>query len=221
MRPRIVALSASLALMSAVVATELALPSVAEDRVRDELRSIGSVTSVEVSSTPAVKLLLGSADRAALRMSTANVGDNSLDPDLLDKARALDEADARIGVLTAGSFDVHEVAITKQGEKVTASGSLPVDEVERLVPGAQLTAEDGVMVLRLPDLPIPLPVDGPLELELGVEDGNVVARPRGAAAALMPTRELLDRPDLRVQSVRGTVAGNQIRVSARATLSDA
>lgn len=52
MRRRTLAAGAALTLTAAALATNFALPSVAEQRMRDQLASFGAVTSVEVSASP-------------------------------------------------------------------------------------------------------------------------------------------------------------------------
>ncbi|MBA2793212.1 MAG: hypothetical protein H0U32_04340, partial [Thermoleophilaceae bacterium] len=55
-------------LLLLVVVAQFVLPGIAERRVRDELRSVGAASNVEVSSFPAVKLLLGEIDSLAARL---------------------------------------------------------------------------------------------------------------------------------------------------------
>lgn len=64
-----------------------------------------------------------------------------------------------------------------------------------LVPGAELKVENWMLFLDLSGLQLPLPLPGPIRLQIGLEDGKVVARPLGAASAPLPTQPLLDRPE--------------------------
>jgi hypothetical protein len=207
---------AVLTLGLAAVATELALPSVAEDRVRSQLSAVGSVTSVKVSASPAVKLLFGDVESAEVQMSAATLDAKAMDPEMLDRAAGVEVLDLQVDTLHAGPVVLRSVVLSKRGPALDASATLDVDEVEQLVPGAQLRVEGGKMLLSLSKLPIPMP--GPIRLEIDVKDGVVVARPLGAAALLLPEQPLLDRPDLSVTTLHSTITGGQIDVSANATL---
>lgn len=220
MRRRRVAAGAALTLALAVIGTELALPSFAEKKVRDELATVGAVTDVEVSSSPAVMMLFGGVESAAVRLSSATVDGDTVDPGMLDRAGAVDELDVRIETLRAGPFDAESVVLRKRGEDLDASATLDVDQIESLVPGARLVVRDGDLLLRLSDLPLPLPMPGPIRLQIGVEDGTVVARPLGALAALMPPQPLMDRPELSVTGLRSSIADGAVTVTATGTLEE-
>jgi len=209
---------ATLTLALAAITSELALPSVAESRMRDQLASFGSVTSVEVSTSPALKMLFGGVERADVQMSSATLDIDAMDPDLLSKAGDVEVLEARIDALRAGPLDVESVVLDKRGQVLDASATLDVDQVESLVPGAELRAEKGVLLLDLSGLQLPLPLPGPIQLQVALEDGKVVARPLGAASALLPTQPLLDRPELSVTSLDSSITDGQVRVSATATL---
>ena len=211
---------AVLTLALAAITTELALPSVAESRMRDQLASFGSVTSVEVSTSPALKMLFGGVERASVQMSSATLDAGAMDPDLLSKADDVEVLEARIETLRAGPLDVESVVLDKRGHALDAAATLHVDQVESLVPGAELKVEQGMMLLDLSELPLPLPLPGPIQLQIGLEDGKVVARPLGAASALLPTQPLLDRPELSDTNLDSSITDGQVNLSATATLNE-
>lgn len=208
-------------LLVAAAATELALPSIAENRLRDELASVGSVTSVDVSSSPGIELLFGSMDRAEVEMSSASVHGSGLEDDMLTKAEGVAVLQAQIDVLHAGPIDVEAVQLDKKGDSLEVSGRLDVNAAESFMPGAELQVDGGRMIVDLSDLSLPLPLPGPLQLEIVAEDGKLIARPIGAAAALLPAQPLLDRPELSMTALHGDIAGGQVHVTARATINDA
>jgi hypothetical protein len=214
------AVIAALTLTLAAITTELALPSVAESRMRDQLASFGSVTSVEVSASPALMMLFGGVERAAVQMSSATLDAGAVDPDLLSKAGDVEVLEARIDALRAGPLDVESVVLDKRGQALDASATMDVDQVESLVPGAELKVEKGMLLLDLSGIQLPLPLPGPIQLQIGLEDGKVVARPLGAASALLPTEPLLDRPELSVTSLDSSITDGQVNVSATATLNE-
>lgn len=207
-------------LLVAAAATELALPSMAENRLRDELASVGSVTSVDVSTSPGLELLFGSMDRATVEMSSASLHENGLGEDMLTKAEGVAVLEAQIDVLHAGPIDVEAVQLDKKGDSLAVTGRLDVDAAESFMPGAELQVDEGRMIVDLSGLSLPLPLPGPLQLEIVAEDGKLVARPLGAAAALLPAQPLLDRPELSMTALRGDIAGGQVHVTARATIND-
>lgn len=218
MQRRTTAAGAALTLAVTALASQLAIPPIAESRLRGRLESFGSVTSVKVSSTPAAMLLLGKVDDLAVRMSAATIPADALDPDTLERARGVKDLDARLDELQAGPLRVDSVVLEKHGSALHASASLDVDQLESVLPGAHLTADDGTIVLELADVPLPLP--GPIHIQLGVEHGGVVARPLGALSSLLPTQQLLDRPDLSVDSLHGTVTADRVDLTATATLTN-
>lgn len=220
MTRRTIAAAAALTLTLAAIITELALPSIAENRMRDELASIGSVTSVDVSTSPALMMLFGDVERAAVEMSSATLDPSVMDADLLSKAGDVEVLKARIDTLRAGPFDAESVALDKRGQALDASATLDVDQVESLVPGAELKVENGMLLLDLSKMGLPLPLPGPVQLEIALEEGKVVARPLGAASTLLPTQPLLDRPELSVTRLDSRIAGDQVALTASATLNE-
>jgi hypothetical protein len=209
---------AAFTLALAAITTELALPSVAESRMRDQLASFGSVTSVKVSTFPALKMVFSGVDKAAVQMSSATLDAHAMDPDLLSKAEDVEVLEARIETLRTGPLDVESVVLDKRGQALEAAATLDVDQVESLVPGAELKVEKGMLLLDLSQLDLPLPLPGPLQLQISLEDGKVVARPRGAASALLPPQPLFDRPELSVTRLDSSIADGRVNLSAAATL---
>jgi hypothetical protein len=220
MRRRNVAAGAVLSLTLAATTTELMLPAIAENRVRDELATMGSVTTVEVSTLPAVKLLFGGVDSVAIRMSSATLDAGAVDPEMLDRAGDVDALDAQIDTLRVGPFDVESVVLKKRGETLDAEATLDVHQIESLVPGAQLTVDGGMIVLSLAKLPLPLPLPGPVRFQIELENGVVVARPLGVLSSLLPAQALLDRPELSVTALHSSITNDVLTVNATATLTD-
>lgn len=216
MRRRLAAAAAA-TLALAALASQLLIPSVAEDRLRDKLATVGAVSSVDVSATPAVKMLFGSVDRAAVEMYDASLdGASDLDPDMLAKLDGVQEVDAEIGRLSAGPIDVDEVRLVKDGDSLEASGDMDLSAIKGLIPGVKVSVKGGSILLDLSSSGLPLPF--PVQLEIVAEDGAVVARPLGAAAAMLPPQPLLERPELSVQDLRAQVEDGRLTVAADARL---
>lgn len=217
MRRRRVAAGAALTLLLAAFATEVALPALAENRVRDELATVGSVTEVEISGFPAVALLFGHVQDAAIHMSSATMDADTLEK-MAERMGDVQRLDAEIDALRAGPFAVESVVVKKRGQSLDASATVDVAQVESLVPGAELTVEDGAMLLSLEDLPLPLPFPGPMQFRIGLDGGTVVAQPLGAISRLMPTQPLMDRPELSVTALHSSITKDELTVTATATL---
>lgn len=217
MTRRLLAAGAATILAVAALATQLLIPSVAEDRLRDKLATVGAVSSVDVSATPAVKMLFGSVDRAAVEMYDASLdGAADLDPEMIAKLDGVQEVDARIDRLSAGPIDVDEVRLVKDGDNLEASGDMDLSAIKGLIPGVKVSVKGGSILLDLSSSGLPLPF--PVQLEIVAEDGAVVARPLGAAAAMLPPQPLLDRPELSVQDLRAQLDDGRLTVAADARL---
>lgn len=216
MRRRLAAAAAA-TLAVAALASQLVIPSVAEDRLRDRLATIGAVSNVDVSATPAVKMLFGSVDRAAVEMYDASLdGAADLDPEMIARLDGVQEVDARIDRLRAGPIDVDEVRLIKDGDSLEASGDMDLSALKQLIPGVKVSVKGGSILLDLSSSGLPLPF--PVQLEIVAEDGAVVARPLGAAAAMLPAQPLLERPELSVQDLRAEVEDGRLTVAADARL---
>ncbi|MDI6909208.1 hypothetical protein [Nocardioides sp.] len=216
MRRRLAAAAAA-TLAVAALASQLVIPSVAEDRLRDRLATVGAVSNVDVSATPAVKMLFGSVDRAAVEMYDVSLdGAADLDPEMIARLDGVQEVDARIDRLRAGPIDVDEVRLIKDGDSLEASGDLDLNALKGLIPGVKVSVKGGSILLDLSESGLPLPF--PVQLEIVAEDGAVVARPLGAAAAMLPAQPLLERPELSVQDLRAEVEDGRLTVAADARL---
>src|SRR5436309_934004 len=71
---RAAAIGVVVLVLALLVVTQLALPGIAENRIRDRLAHDGRVESVRVSAFPAIKLLWGKADRVTVRMQSVRAG---------------------------------------------------------------------------------------------------------------------------------------------------
>ncbi|MBI2242912.1 MAG: hypothetical protein HYU55_02815 [Nocardioides sp.] len=216
MRRRLAAAAAATVAVAAL-ASQLVIPSVAEGRLRDRLATVGAVSSVDVSATPAVKMLFGSVDRAAVEMHDASLdGASDLDPDMIAKLDGVQEVDAEIGRLSAGPIDVDEVRLVKDGDNLEASGDMDLSAIKGLIPGVKVSVKGGSILLDLSSSGLPLPF--PVQLEIVAEDGAIVARPLGAAAAMLPPQPLLERPELAVQDLRAQLEDGRLTLAADARL---
>jgi DUF2993 family protein len=134
-----------------LAASQLALPSLAENRLESELASTGTVSSVEVHAFPALKLLFQRADSVRVRMSSASVGVGDLG-DRLDSTRRTGSLDVAIDTLAVGPLQVRDVALHKDGDELEGSASLTRDDLQAALPldlGLRpVESSDGAIVLE-------------------------------------------------------------------------
>jgi hypothetical protein len=214
------------AVAALAVATQLALPAFAEQRLRDRLADVGEVTRVDLTARPAVKLLGGRVDRAVIALESADLqaaaehaGDEkagSATARVLDRVRHVDELRATADELRAGPLRAERVQVAKKGAAIRLTGALPLADLQRALPGVTVRVENSTPVLEITSSQLPLP--GPLQIELAVVDGGVVARARGAAAMLVGTQPLLREPELEVTSLDATERNGRIQMTAAALL---
>ena len=88
-----VALAVAGGLILLFVAAQLALPPIAEHRLRDRLERSGTVERVEISAFPAVKLLWHRADDVTVRMGRLRTGSGNF-ADLLVRTVDTHDLDA-------------------------------------------------------------------------------------------------------------------------------
>lgn len=136
---------AALALLLVLAASQLALPELAEDRLRSELSETGEVTSVQVSAFPALKLLFEKADSVRVRMSSASVGVGDLGDRLASTDRA-GEVDFEVAELSLGPLAIRDVSLMKDGDALEGSASLMTDSLPLdLEP---VLSDDGALVFE-------------------------------------------------------------------------
>jgi hypothetical protein len=122
-----------LMVVAALVAAQLILPGVSEQRLRDRLSSDGRVTRVEVHSFPAIKLLWHRADRVVVRMSSASSGTGRV-ADLLTSARDAGEVDARVGELKVTLLRLRDVRLRKRGDRLEGRATVTTADLNSALP---------------------------------------------------------------------------------------
>ena len=113
--------------------TQLFLPGIAEDRLRDRLQRHGEVERVDVSAFPAVELLWDRADRIVVRMGEARAGAGRF-ADLLVDTREADELDAQVRRLRILTLRFRDLALKKRGRTLTGSATVTDAELRAALP---------------------------------------------------------------------------------------
>ena len=112
-----VAVAAAGAVVLLLVASQLALPPLAEHRLRDSLERNGTVDRVEIRAFPALKLLWHRADRVVVRMGATRTGTGRL-ADRLAQIRETDVLDARVGELSVLTLRLHDLRLDKRRDQL-------------------------------------------------------------------------------------------------------
>lgn len=117
----------------AAIAQQLALPPLAEQRLRAQLARTGSVERVEVHAVPAVKLLWGRADRTVIRMRESTAGQQRL-ADLLAQSSATTRLDASVATLHIGPLTMRDALLRKRGDQLTGESSVTDADLRAALP---------------------------------------------------------------------------------------
>ncbi|HJZ62510.1 MAG TPA: hypothetical protein VKD47_10180, partial [Miltoncostaeaceae bacterium] len=111
--------------LGALGAAQLALPRIAEARIRDRLDTVGSVRAVHVSAFPAIKLLFGHADSVRISMDRASVGKITGGSKLFSQIGNVGAVDARVDQLAVGPLVLQDARVEKRGGVLRATGVFP------------------------------------------------------------------------------------------------
>lgn len=198
-----------------LVLSQVALPPLAERRLRAELRSTGTVTSVDVSAFPALKLLGEKADSVRVRMSRARVGSGDIADQLAGTDRT-DSLDASVAVLELGPLEVRDVTLKKDGSSLIGTASLTAADLASALPvdlGLEpVSSSDGALVLRATVGPVTA------DARLSASDGALLIAPDGLLGGFASLTVFKDER-IRVTSVGARGDADRFTVVARARLS--
>jgi hypothetical protein len=213
----VVAALAGLILVLLVVA-QLVLPSVAAERLRDELSAHGRVTNVGVHAFPAVKLLWDSADSVTVTMSELH-SDVRLSGDLLARAHETGKLDVRIAAATVGPLAAHDVRVLAHDGRVDAHASVSEGELRAALPpglDVQPVASGGGQLLLRGSASL-FGVGISADALLSAQAGNLVIQPVGLPLASLARLTVFADPRIAVDGVGASAypGGFTFTVSAR------
>ena len=219
MTPRRVAIAAAAAVVALLVLAQLLLPRLVERRVREELSSVGTVTSVEVESFPAVELLAGEIDAVRAELASGETSGGRIG-DLVAKTEHIDSLRVTARSLTVSGLPVSDARLEKEGTVIRVAGTVGRDELEAKLPsGLQLrgvetsgngVALDGSFTILGAEL------SGVARLE--PRDGALVVAPQDVPFAGLATVTVFADPRVRVSSVAAEPSGAALRMRAAAKL---
>jgi len=126
-------LIAAAIVLAALVVMQLALPALAERRLRSELAKLGQVETVKVRAFPAITLLWRHASSVEIRMRDYTAGPARL-ADLLDSTRRAGRFDGSIALLHVGPLVLRDARVRKSGDVVDAQASVTEADLRAALP---------------------------------------------------------------------------------------
>jgi hypothetical protein len=216
---RLIAIAGAAIVLLVLVLAQLLLPGIAADQLRERLAHNGKVQYVSVSAFPAIELLWHDADKVVVRMASYRSGTAKLSS-LLDQAAGVGTVDATATILTAGLLTVHNAALSKRGNELTASASVAEADLRSAVPFLQSVTPvaSGNGQLTLQGTGSIGGVSGTIDATVEAQNGKLVLVPQLPLVGSLLTFTLFNDPHVRVQSVGATATATGFNVSARATL---
>jgi hypothetical protein len=190
MRNAVIAVAALLLLV--VVASQLALPRIAERQVANRLTAGGGEASVSVGAFPAARLLFNDGARFEVRATGLDL-DLTRQTEVFERLDGFGEVDIAIDESSAGPFALQSFALIRLGStpyRLTSRGqAVPADVVDfgvdRLgLPGGEILG--GLAGQALGNVPVPFALD----MELASNDGRIVVVSGGGMVAGLPAGPL-------------------------------
>jgi hypothetical protein len=185
----------AVAVVLALVASQLALPPIAEHRIADRLTDNGGSAHVSVSAFPAARLLFGDGDRIAVDASDVQLELPS-EAGTLSKLDGFDQVDVRLENSSAGPFRVATLALSRNGSgpyRFTLRGGTSTTAL--IAFGADQLGFLGGTALRFlgneavgENRPLPMAFD----MELTDEGGRLQVVSGGGTIAGIPTGPLAE-----------------------------
>jgi hypothetical protein len=209
-------------LAAVLVASQAALPAIAEHQVRAALGTRASGVHVEIDAVPAVKLLWHRADRVTItadRLAPRATGGGSVG-DMLAGLGVTRRLDLRIGTLRAHGLALRRVAVHKDGDAVTASTDVNLQALDGVLP-------PGLRVLAVAVGDDRVRLTGTLDAfgarrsagaDLLAVGGRIVVRPEGIPLASLLTVPVFSDPRISVDVLSSRPSADGMVLSARGHL---
>jgi DUF2993 family protein len=138
-------------LLLILLASQLLLPRLAENRLRGRLEKNGVVEKVDVHAFPALKLLGGKADRATIRMRDGHAGPGRL-ADLLAGTQDTEKLDATVDGARILNLRLKALRLRKRGRDFTGTATVTDADLRAALPGGfdvhPVASGDGVLVFQ-------------------------------------------------------------------------
>jgi hypothetical protein len=197
-------------LVVVLVVLQLALPGIAEDKVRGEVGDDAATVSVRAS--PVMKLLFGKADAVTVHTPTVAADADAPLGELFKRAKDVGRTDATVGRIQVQGLTLRNVHAVVQGDRVQAEASLSIKELQTLVPGGgtlralppgadgepRFAVSVGLLGISTTVNATVAPVDGAVQV---------------AADGLPVSITVFQDPSVAVDAVRGRATGDTLRIT--------
>jgi DUF2993 family protein len=178
---RLVVLLLAVAALILLVA-QLALPSIATDRISSRVGRYGVLERVSVSAWPAIELLWGSADSSSVRAKRLRLSPSQA-ARLLWEARGVDKLELTASEVQVGPLRLSDARLHKRGSSLAAEAVISEADVKAALPPglsvSLLGSEAGVVKVTASG---GLFGGGPTVTAIaGPSEGRLVVHPTGSA----------------------------------------
>lgn len=198
--------------------SQLVLPGIAADRLRDRLAKSGRVLSVEVSAFPAIELLWHQADSVKVRMASYRSSPGHIGS-LLNEAGDVGSLDASAQVLDSGLLTVRRATLRKRGTRLTGSATVTESDLRRAFPILQsvqpVASSNGRLTLR--GTATVFGVTATVDATVAAVDGTLLVQPDVPLGALA-TVTVFSNPHVYVDGVSAAPRAGGFRVSVTGRL---
>ena len=207
----------------AVGVAQLALPGVAEQKLRSDLARYGVVRRVHIESSPAIQLLWHRADLVEVAMDSYRSkpsGQHGSLADFLSKTRDTGKLDVSVGILRSHLVTLHEVRLHKEGDVLVAQARLTQQDLSAALPSfldlRPVSATENGIVARVSASVLGHRVTE--RIAVLAESGRVVVRPEGIPFGSIAKITVFGDPRIYVESLGAELRGQNYMLTVRARL---
>jgi hypothetical protein len=201
-----------------LVVSQLVLPGIAAQRLRDQLSKSGRVLSVHVQAFPALMLLWHHADKVVIRMASYRAGSGTLGGELA-QASDVGKLDASTEVFSSGLLTVRNATLQKRGSELTGTATVTEQDLRAAVPfldNVQPIASGGGQ-LTLRGTATLLGITATIDATVAAQQGRLVVAPNLPFGGLA-TLTVFDNPHVAVEGVSAAGGAGGFSVSATGRL---
>jgi hypothetical protein len=207
----------------AVGVAQLALPGVAEQKLRSDLARYGVVRRVHIESSPAIQLLWHRADLVEVAMDSYRSkpsGQHGSLADFLSKTRDTAKLDVSVGVLRSHLVTLHEVRLHKEGDVLVAQARLTQQDLSAALPSflnlRPVSATENGIVAQVSASVLGHRVTE--RIAVLADSGRVVVRPEGIPFGSLARITVFGDPRIYVESLGAELRGQNYLLTVRAHL---
>lgn len=218
---------AALVVLLVLVASQLLLPLIAEQRARDRIDRYGVATSVKVSALPALELLWGKMDSLDVKASSMHVAVGQIG-ELLWSTRVSNELDLRSKRMrlidenfAGGGLGLEDVEFHKHGDALSGQATVSMAALKAALPSGfqiqPLASENGQVEVQVSGVVLGVQASG--SGLIGAQEGRLVVRPTGIPFGGLVTVTLFKDPHLFIEGIAAAGKPGSYKFTITARLS--